>query len=332
MWSSWFRKNNNGEEKTVQENVPRTAKSEARTANIEASSCDHVTHVNQTLETAVLNEQTSQRSSWMDWLLRRNRNNSNENPASPTHDVIVPRQDDGSSSSNEALDKQQNNETETRINFIPDPKVVEYFDIFPEFYKQRAVERFSNRKGLNRYDIVRDYFMQRERSTYINSGKFLEDNRLLKEKRQQDIIEKINNDVEEQKQKRLKEGIPDWEKAVLEYLPLNDGDAMWEKLFIATNFSVAGLGLLYSGFTFKRRAKSPGLGQWKLIMAALSGVGACSFLQFAAYYRLYDLGYFNEETDRRGPLTKLEEDIVDTAEVALDKFLDYVDPPGEKPS
>ena len=55
-------------------------------------------------------------------------------------------------------------------------------------------------------------------------------------------------------------------------------------------------------------------------------------LQFAAYYRLYDLGYFNEDTDRRGPLTKLEEDIVDTAEVALDKFLDYVDPPGEKPS
>ena len=95
--------------------------------------------------------------------------------------------------------------------------------------------------------------MQRELSAYLKDGVFLEDKRLRRDKRNQDIISNINNKAEEKKEKRLKEGIPDWEKEALKYFPLNDGDEMWEKLVVAGNFYVAGLGFLYSGLTFKKR-------------------------------------------------------------------------------
>jgi len=331
MWSSLFGKNDKCKDKTIEENVHISGDSEKNLATIDIKPKNNITDTNiQSVDAAPSNVQTTPSYGWVDWLLRRDRNpNTYDNKAAAIPDELKLRHDDGLSTRYTSTDTSGN---ESKIDVLPDPKVAEYFDIFPEYYKQRAVERFSNRRGLNRYDLVRDYFMQRELSAYLKDGVFLEDKRLRRDKRNQDIISNINNKAEEKKEKRLKEGIPDWEKEALKYFPLNDGDEMWEKLVVAGNFYVAGLGFLYSGLTFKKRAKSPGFGKWKLITAALGGVGACSFLHFAAYYRLYDLGYFNEATDRRGPLTKLEEDIFNAAEIALDKFLDYIDPPGDKSS
>ena len=76
-------------------------------------------------------------------------------------------------------------------------------------------------------------------------GKFLEDKREEEERKYNDYLSKLKTRSDEIRTKKQTEGLADWEKAVVEYIPLQDGEILWKKLAMAVNLAALGYVSLY---------------------------------------------------------------------------------------
>jgi len=87
------------------------------------------------------------------------------------------------------------------LDFKPDPKVVEFFQDFPEYYRDKAVRRYSIRRGWNRIDYFRDKEMKREMKLALQ-GRFLEDKREEEQRQYEDYLSKLETRSDEVRAKK----------------------------------------------------------------------------------------------------------------------------------
>ncbi|RUS85376.1 hypothetical protein EGW08_006861 [Elysia chlorotica] len=186
-----------------------------------------------------------------------------------------------------------------------DPKVVEFFKDFPEPYRQKAIERFSQRDGFYRFDIYRDMAMNNEMSN-AKKGVFLEDQREYEEMIQEQKREQMKLEMQEEKELFYSRDIPPWEKKVLEVIPLQPGDRMWLKLALSANTSAFGMAFLAKWWNFQKSIPSPP--RQKVVKTLIGSMGIFCSMQVVAVYRLMDWGPFDRSVDERGFLTKVVDD------------------------
>ncbi|BFZ06821.1 hypothetical protein BsWGS_09860 [Bradybaena similaris] len=193
---------------------------------------------------------------------------------------------------------------EITANFV-DPEVVEFFKYFPEPYRQHAIERYSKRDGLYRWKIFRTLDMDKEKESAL-MGVFLEDIRraeqLAKEQQEADRKEAY----EEQKRHFHDREIPDWEKWLLNYIPLQPGETMKNKL--AGAFFTSSSGVFAVLFAISN-LKHPGISRLRAYGLLVSGSVLCICLQKVAFDRLMDLGPFDLSVDSRPLADKLGDDL-----------------------
>ena len=65
--------------------------------------------------------------------------------------------------------------------------------------------------------------------------------------------ERYEDFLEEARNRREEEGVPEWEKMFLRYIPLQEGETMARKLYHSVLLSTIGFSCLYLGFTYKKR-------------------------------------------------------------------------------
>jgi len=220
-------------------------------------------------------------------------------------------------------------------DFIPDPKVVDFFQTFPEYYREKAIRRFSSRKGLMRFEIYRDFCMQDERVKALR-GEFPEARRERQaaQAAQEEMMraERYEDFLEEARNRREEEGVPEWEKMFLRYIPLQEGETMARKLYHSVLLSTIGFSCLYLGFTYKKRYpnKNYGIGKWRLVASGAVGIAGMICFQYFTLLRLYDFGYFDLSVDKRNFMEKIQDKAEKDAEEYFEVFLDFIDPPKEK--
>uniref|UniRef100_A0A0B7A2T4 Uncharacterized protein n=1 Tax=Arion vulgaris TaxID=1028688 RepID=A0A0B7A2T4_9EUPU len=129
----------------------------------------------------------------------------------------------------------------TVLNATPvDPKVAEFFKDFPQPYREKAIQRFSSRDGLYRWDFYRDSQMQQEINAALQ-GIFLEDKREADELEIQKAEQDRLNDYEERKRNFKDRDIPEWEQQSLKFIPLQPGDRMSRKLLQSGSCALTGV-------------------------------------------------------------------------------------------
>lgn len=197
-----------------------------------------------------------------------------------------------------------------------DPKVVEFFKDFPEPYRQKAVERFSSREGLYRFEFIRDMAMDNEMRNALK-GIFVEDQREFDEMIYRKKLEDQQEAFEKEKELFYSRDIPAWEQRVLQYIPLQPGDKMWHKLALSANLSAFGFAFLTSWWDFQKSTLRPGLKVRTLIGSA----GVCGCMQVVAVYKLMDWGPFDRSVDKRSLFDK----VVDDCKKDLKMILDHID-------
>ncbi|GFR96897.1 hypothetical protein ElyMa_004463100 [Elysia marginata] len=186
-----------------------------------------------------------------------------------------------------------------------DPKVVEFFKDFPEPYRQKAVERFSKKDGLYRFDMYRDMAMSHEMRS-AKRGIFLEDQREYEEMIQVQRREDQKQALQEDKESFHTRDIPAWEQRALQYIPLQPGDKMWLKLALSANISAFGLAFLAKWWGFQRSSPRPP--RQRVVRTLIGSAGVCCLMQVVAVYRLMDWGPFDRSVDERSVYDKIVED------------------------
>ncbi|GFO04140.1 hypothetical protein PoB_003064500 [Plakobranchus ocellatus] len=199
-----------------------------------------------------------------------------------------------------------------------DPKVVEFFKDFPEPYRQKAIERFSKREGIHRFEIFREMAMSNEMRS-AQRGIFLEDQREHEEWSKTLTEEQLVLARQREKEMFQSRYIPPWEQHVLKVIPLQPGDKMWLKLAITANASAFGIAFLAKWWNFKKSVPKP---RTPVLMRTFIGsMGICCFMQLFAVARLMDWGPFDRSVDERYFLTKMTEDF----QKDLKTLLQYLD-------
>jgi len=208
-------------------------------------------------------------------------------------------------------------------DFVPNPEVEEIFKNFPQYYREKAIKRYSKREGILRVDLAWYYYMGEERSLGMQ-GKFKEDKRFDEEA----IKEAKNKDIAkaaiENKQRREAEGEENqFEKTFSRTtgIPLQDEDSVREKLIELGALFFGGFGFLHNGWTYERRHHffKP---KWMVRARKMGAVGLWLFMSgFCTYYRFTDTGYFDRSVDKRRMLDQLEDNLSnDFADKVLDLF------------
>ncbi|XP_012942454.1 uncharacterized protein LOC101862210 [Aplysia californica] len=203
------------------------------------------------------------------------------------------------------------------VDLVVDSHVAEYFKDFPEPYREKAIQRFSKREGLFRWEIFRRAAMEREMES-ARRGVFLEDRREWLQQREELEQKHVEKLTMEASQVRDEKDIPAWEKFVLQYVPLQDDETMGWKLITVVNFSLLGAALMWQGFKFRR--SNPHLERWRIYMQLSGSAGLCCLCQVGAVYRLMDWGIFDRSIDKRDAVTRVFDDAKDDAENLLNLF------------
>jgi len=148
--------------------------------------------------------------SWISWLWRSKKDSQaihSKNNDSASNDSVIAtadKCDDCESSQNSQTDINGINKDKIetiQLDFKPDPKVVEFFQDFPEYYRDKAVRRYSIRRGWNRIDYFRDKEMKREMKLALQ-GRFLEDKREEEQRQYEDYLSKLETRSDEVRAKK----------------------------------------------------------------------------------------------------------------------------------
>ncbi|CAL1534606.1 unnamed protein product [Lymnaea stagnalis] len=137
-------------------------------------------------------------------------------------------------------------------NVVIDPKVAEYFKDFPDPYREKVVQRYSKREGIYQLDFFRDQAMLNERKM-VSRGIFQQD-RIEHEHKLKEIEEQERKVQDKERiQKNLEREIPEWEKTLQQYIPLQADDIMALKLFQTINLSLIGASLIWVSLSVTKK-------------------------------------------------------------------------------
>jgi len=212
------------------------------------------------------------------------------------------------------------NNDDKDLGYIPNPEVVEIFKDFPDFYREKAIERYSKRQGWLRLDPVWYYYMSEEKNAALQ-GRYLEDER-TKEMVKNQQAEKYYEDKAKE-YKIQKENNPNMlqERVKTTFgIPHQEGESFEGKMFELALMAFCGVTMAHNGFTYAERY--PYKPKWYGTVRRISGLFGClCFSVVGVYYRFFDMGYWDLSYDKRSLLARVEEDMETTIP---DKVLDLL--------
>ncbi|KAI8788734.1 hypothetical protein BgiMline_008200 [Biomphalaria glabrata] len=208
--------------------------------------------------------------------------------------------------------KQIDNEPGENVSQVypSDPKVDEFFKDFPSPYREKVVQYYSKREGLLQFDFYRKIAMQNEKSLAAR-GVFLEDQRQLRKSQRE---EEEKEEVVEVVSERI---ISDWEKKLMVYIPLQQGDTVTSKLLETVNLSLIGITLMWTALSSRKKYSSP-------VFCTMVLIGSCGFISsnILAVQRFLDMGVFDKRTDKRSMIDKSLDEVKDVAQIVQNYLLD----------